>query len=62
METCIITKETLPNKDVAITAEGPVAVSLWKEDIKLENGYAIPNSNVQNLFETNCGRNMSLKP
>lgn len=62
METCIITKETLPDKDIAITTEGPIAVSLWKEEIKLEDGYAIPDSNVQNLFETKCGRKMSLIP
>lgn len=62
METCIITNKTFPDKDVAITVEGPVAIHLWKDEIQLKDGYAVPDNNVQKLFEKNCGRKMSLNP
>ena len=58
MERCIITGRRLPDAEVTITEEGPIACYLWgKREIKFQaDGFARVPKDIQNLAEKAFGR------
>lgn len=57
MERCIITGQLLPDVDVTITHEGPVAVSLFEEEIQFdESGHAVMTAKVLEMARKAFGR------
>lgn len=57
MERCIITNQLLPDVDVTITHEGPVAVSLFEDEIQFDDsGAAVMTPKVLDLARKALGR------